>query len=843
VRKISFLILLIVLPGVLCFAFASAPGGAAQRLLLDGADNALVAGDYDGALKKYKKAYDADPECVRALIGMARLYSTAEDPEFYDGSLAVEYALMALDRDPGNIIFIETLAEGYFALSRFERAVFELDKCIAASPENLRFYQKLRRYALTWSSRLVVDNPGRDIPAIGKAYFQIGRASFHLGDFKGAVSYLDRAYERDRFHTNTTLYLSRALTKTGDPDRAVEVLQDLGDRLSRDPLLLQAMGRALVETGDLGSAVRFFNKARGLAPDLEGLLIDLGKTYLELGDNALAIAMFSRNLESLPPRRTTDLKKRTVIHTFLARAYEKLKEYDKAMEYVFQAVSSGFAGVDAEEKLRALFNRKSGRKPDMRKHFAAGRWPAAVIFSDVSKKAGVSGEGGVSWGDYDQDGDPDLLLGGTTLYRNDGRRGFRNVTAEIDLVPEPGETRTGGLFADIDHDGDLDILRFDGRQGHRDRLFRNDGRLGFRDAAGKNKELFDAMPTMGGVFGDFDGDGDVDIYIVNGRFKGKPGQAGSQDSVFVNAGNGTFLNKTEGSGVVLARPRCGMSVAAVDYDDDGDMDISVANGFLQPDSLWRNEGDVRFVDMAAKAGAEGSDVNGAFGDSRGVVAGDLNNDGAVDLFLASAAPFQDAAFADKSRVLLNSGRPAHTFRDAFSESGLLYDETTTGAACGDVDNDGDLDLFLSGTGLSRLYVNDGDGKFIDATWLAGLFVTDAAGCAFADHDGDGDLDIYVSGGGGRLFENSGNENHWIAFRLAGRNCNTTGIGSRITIDSAGRSMVRSVPGGRGAFQDDMVVHFGLGSFKDKVNASIQWPNGKSVYLQNLKTDRIHTVRE
>jgi hypothetical protein len=224
----------------------------------------------------------------------------------------------------------------------------------------------------------------------------------------------------------------------------------------------------------------------------------------------------------------------------------------------------------------------------------------------------------------------------------------------------------------------------------------------------------------------------------------------------------------------------------------------------------------------------------------------VDGDGDIDFFLANEAPLLDLEFADTSQLYLNGGPPDFVFAEAFEGSGICYEEVLDCPALGDVDNDGDLDLFFAVRGegrRSRLYVNDGGGRFKDMTWIAGLGVEDACGCAFADFDNDGDLDLFVNGSGGGLFENSGNGNHWIGFRLRGASCNGSGIGARVTIDAGGRSMVREVRGGRGCCQDDMSVHFGLGLFKGRVNVSILWPNGKSAYVSNLKADRYHVIEE
>jgi hypothetical protein len=464
----------------------------------------------------------------------------------------------------------------------------------------------------------------------------------------------------------------------------------------------------------------------------------------------------------------------------------------------------------------------------------------------------VSGEGGVSWGDIDQDGDPDLLVGGTTLFRNEGRGGFRDVTGEVGLTAV-SESR-GGLFADTDCDGDLDLLVFCGSKGMRDRLFRNDGRAGFKDVSEEPGSPTDALPTAGGAFGDVNGDGAVDLYLASAGKEDAVGTVGEADTLFINSGKGVFSEAAGEAGLVLERPLCGKGAVIADYDNDGDMDIYVSNGALEPNLLWRNDsggygdlaGSIRFTSAGVETFARGVDVHGRFGSTQCALPGDLDGDSDLDFFLCNTAPFLDRPFADRSQLLLSGGRPRFAFSDVFAGSGLYDDEAHAGAALGDLDNDGDLDLLVTERGVgrfARLYINDGRGRFRDSTWLAGLRIEDAGECALADYDGDGDLDIYVSGQGGRLLANSGNDNHWIGFRLEGKACGAGGVSARVVIGSAGRSMVREVMGGRGNCQDDMTVHFGLGPHKDRVNVSVLWPNGKSAYLQGFKVDRYHTLKE
>ena len=839
---------------LLALLFGSASGAFQDwNQLMNEADGLMAAGDYEAASKVFQNVLDEEPDNVRALVSLARLYATAEEPKYYNGKLSVDFAVLALDRAPGNLTVIEVLAEGYFAQSQFERAVFELKKCIAASPRNASCYKKLKRFAMTWKRRLEVDYPGQDIPLKAKVFASLGEAAYHLGDKPESLDLLKKAYEIDSELPGLRLHLGRVMIETQNADEAVEVLSAQGEEIGKDASLLHLLGLAFLDLGDHKSAVENFRAARRLQPALDGLLTDMGKAYLLMGQNVRAVMVLQEALDYVGRFTFEERRERSTIHYYLGKAFIRAGEFDKALDVLFQAAAALDGEPRAEAELLALHAKQRTNRGSVRSRLArsgADRWSTPVVFADVTARAGLAdsktGPGGAAWGDFDGDGDPDLLSEGKRLFKNNGRNGFKDVSSDsgITRVKAAG----GGLFADTDSDGDLDLFVFCSRAGFKDRLFVNEGKRGFRDATEQDGSPGDPLPTAAAAFGDLNGDGAVDLFLANGAVQTEGIASGTPNSLMINDGTGLFSMATQPAGVVLDNPRSASSVVIVDYDNDGDMDILVVNRDLQPNTLWRNDTveTLTFTECGAAAGLVGSDHFGRYGDSRALVPGDLDSDGDIDFFLTNAVALIDRKTADMSQILLNSGRPDFAFSDVYGESGLYYDELPQGAALGDMDNDGDLDLLVADSGekgFLRLYVNNRKGLFHDATWLSGLIAPRAAGCALADYDGDGDLDLFVSGAVGKLFANSGNDNHWIGFRLEGDACNATGISARVTIDMGGRSQVREVPCGRGIFQDDMAVHFGLGAEKGRVNASIRWPNGKSVFLTNLKPDRYHTVKE
>ena len=423
----------------------------------------------------------------------------------------------------------------------------------------------------------------------------------------------------------------------------------------------------------------------------------------------------------------------------------------------------------------------------------------------------------VAWGDYDNDGDLDLYLANAgqanKLFRNDGG-------AFVDITGGPlGDDGNGRAVAwgDFDNDGDLDLYL--ANDGSANRLFRNDGGGTFVDVAA-GTPLADAGPGQGVAWGDYDGDGDLDLYLSN---------FGSANRLFRSDG-GTFVDVAPGT--PLADAGNGQGVAWADYDGDGDLDLYLVN-FGQANRLFRNDGGT-FVDVAP-----GSPLADA-GPGRGAAWGDYDNDGDLDLYLVN---FLGAA----NRLFRNDDG---TFVDA--TSGPLADTGNgRGATWGDYDNDGDLDLYLADYGSAdRLFRNDGGGTFVD---VAGDTPLADAGfgvaVAWGDYDNDGDLDLYLakSGQANKLLRNDlASNNHWLQVGLWGTVSNRAGIGARVTVVAGGVTRTRELSGGSGyGSQDALVASFGLGPATAIDSLFVRWPSGtlQPVTLPGPGVDRRVTFTE
>ena len=370
-------------------------------------------------------------------------------------------------------------------------------------------------------------------------------------------------------------------------------------------------------------------------------------------------------------------------------------------------------------------------------------------FTDIG--AGIAGVAGssVAWGDYDNDGDLDILLTGSgssvrtsTLYRNSGGANptFTDVGAGLTPVDD-----SSVAWGDYDNDGNLDILLTgeDVNLVPVTQLYRNSG--------GANPTFSDVGAALPGVYlssvawGDYDNDGDLDILIT-----GLDGTA--RISKLYRNGGGANPTFSEVAGIALTTVSQS-SVAWGDYDNDGDLDILLTGGLdvalPRIAQVYRNSGGANptFTDVGA----------GLIGVSSSSAAwGDYDNDGDLDILMAgNTTPF-DA----QPRTLLyqNSGGPNPTFNEHFL-SGLNTGVYWCSLAWGDYDNDGDLDILLTGrdmasASVSRLYRNGGPPNYSFSDVGAGLTPVDDSSVAWGDYDNDGDLDILLTGSGhSKLYRN------------------------------------------------------------------------------------------
>ena len=472
--------------------------------------------------------------------------------------------------------------------------------------------------------------------------------------------------------------------------------------------------------------------------------------------------------------------------------------------------------------------------------YAPGRAPLSRLyrnnrdgtFSDVTSRAGLTAVGwasSVCAGDYDNDGWLDLFItyyGQNVLYRNRGDGRFEDVTERAGLPTGGTRWGSGCSFVDYDRDGRLDLfvanyLRFD---------------LATAAEVGNGPNcLWKGVP-------------------VNCGPRGLPTDT---NLLFHNEGNGTFADVSAKSGIARVTNRYPMTATAADFDGDGWIDIYVACDSTAS-ILYRNNGDGTFTDTAVESGIAYSE-NGTQQAGMGVAIGDYNADGLVDLLKTHFADdipalyrnlgkgiFEDVAAAAGLGVLNrhvewgagmpdldNDGRP-----DIVYVTGNVYPEVEH--VLRQYPHRGPRVVFRNMDGV----------RFEDVTGASGpapLAAHSSRGAAFGDFDNDGDVDILVFNMNeppSLLRNDYTGPNHWIAVKLAGTTSNRAALGATVRLTAGGRTQAQVVLSQSSYYShDDLRLHFGLGSSTAADAIEIRWPSGRIDTVKNVRGGRLVTLRE
>ena len=476
-------------------------------------------------------------------------------------------------------------------------------------------------------------------------------------------------------------------------------------------------------------------------------------------------------------------------------------------------------------------------------------------FVDVAPKLGIDTLnlcGGACVEDFDGDGLLDILtstydpMGPLTFYVNRGDGTFDDASDASHASDQLGGLNL--ITGDYDGDGDMDVfilrgawLTTDGQM--RNSLLRNDGGS-FVDVTRAAGLADPARPTQAAAFGDFDGDGDLDLIVVNESYLGLDPAQDFPTQLYRNEGDGTFVDVATEAGVRNDRYAKGVTLG--DYDNDGDLDVYVSN--FGPNRLYRNDGRMRFTDVALA-------LNVAEPDERSFAAWffDYDNDGWLDIFVTSytgsTADLASEALGLESDPPRPRPRLYHNLGGRFEEvgirAGLDRFFVPMGANFGDLDSDGWLDIYLT-TGdpsLESIFPNamlrnDGGARFVDVTTSGGFgHLQKGHGVAFADRDHDGDQDIYHQLGGfypvdafhNALFLNPGHGNHFVSLELTGTASNRDAIGARIavfvTTPSGPREIHRAVGSVSSFGGSPRRQAIGLGDATSIDRIEVVWPGG------------------
>ena len=439
----------------------------------------------------------------------------------------------------------------------------------------------------------------------------------------------------------------------------------------------------------------------------------------------------------------------------------------------------------------------------------------------------VASSSGCSWGDYDNNGFHDLFVANwdahlDNFYRNKGNGTFQKIAG---IFSGTNLYSTSSIWADFDNDKDLDL--FITTLSGNNILYENSGDESF------NKITNTIIASEGGnsrtsSWCDYDNDGNLDLFVSN--------RYGYDNFLYCNMGNGTFSKITEGAIVNDGGNSTGCCWG--DYDNDGDMDLFVANASFEPNYLYQNRGNGLFDKI--NIGEIVTDV----ASSSGGCWGDYDNDGDLDLFVTNSG-FQN------NFLYVNNG------------DGTFYRKTdgiivkdggdSNGSSWIDFDNDGDLDLFVvNRNGEDNFfYSNNGDGTF---TKIANSIVAcddgNSNGAAWCDVDNDGDLDLVVANSNQQnnfFYLNKGNENHWINFRLKGNISNSYGIGAKLRIMTMVNDkpvwQMQEISGQAYTSQNSINAEFGLGDATVIDSVLIYWPSKILQTLTNIGVDQFLVIEK
>jgi len=674
----------------------------------------------------------------------------------------------------------------------------------------------------------------REQPRSARAWKLLGMVYSAQEQYEKAEEPLSRACSLDPHEENACYYLGRLYYTLG---RFEESQRAFGTALNNAPdhgrplhglaLLREAMG-------DSSGAERYFKAA--IRANEKPALVDYGRFLLKQGRAAESIQIFrsanataeleraSRALASLPSERA----KASPLPVRFESSELPMVVNNGAFgqKHQIEAMIAGVAVFDYDnDGWPDIYIANGAAIPSLQKTSPSFsnrlfRNNRDGTFTDVTSTAGVAGEGysmGVAAADYDNDGWVDLFVTGVrsnTLYRNRGDGTFENVTARAGLGGNGKWTVAAGWF-DYDNDGLLDLFVV---------------RYVEWDPA---EEIYCGLNKPG-----------YRSYCHPSHYRPLP------NALYHNQGDGTFRDVSAQSGIA-GHPGKGMGVVFGDYDGDGLLDVFVANDTV-PNFLFHNEGGGKFREVALEAGVAYNQDGQALS-SMGADFRDYDNDGREDLFITALTNETFPLFRN-----LGSGR----FVDMSSLSGVATASLPlSGWSSGmfDFNNDGFKDLFVAGGHVmdnaeltssrsSRqpniVFLNKGDGTF------ASQFLPGAAfhrGAAFADFNRDGRIDVVVT----RLNEKplllrnvTPGAGHWIALRLIGARSNRDAIGARIHIVTAAAEQWNRVTTAVGyACSSDRIIHFGLGGESKVKLIEIEWPSGARQKLENVDVDRFKEITE
>lgn len=452
-------------------------------------------------------------------------------------------------------------------------------------------------------------------------------------------------------------------------------------------------------------------------------------------------------------------------------------------------------------------------------------------FSDVTQSAGIGYPGfamGGAVGDYNNDGWPDIYvtcLGGNVLYRNNGNGTFTDVTRTAGVAD--GRWSAGAAFGDYDGDGFLDLLV-----------------ANYVDFKLSDLPGFGSSPTC-----KFRG---IDVQC------GPRGLKGAGDSLFRNNGDGTFTDVTKKTGTLDVAGYYGLGVIWSDFNNRGRLDAYVANDST-PNFFYRNDAPNGFAEIGLESGT-GVSGDGSEQGSMGIAIGDYLHSGRFAIFVTNFADEYNTLYRNNGNYdfmdvslaanVAQASRPYVGWGTGFFDldnDGWLDLLVVNGHVYPQIDT------LPSGARYRQpklLHMNQGNGSFCDASQRAGTALSEprvSRGAAFGDLDNDGQVDIVINDldGPPMILHNEGdNSNHWVTLDLGTTYGNRLAIGARVKIVTGDMVQIEEVrSGGSYLSQNDLRIHFGTGKYRKVDVVEIRWPSGKTEVIKDLVTDKFYSILE
>lgn len=760
------------------------------------------------------------------------------------------------------------LARALFDQRRFAEAAIEAARARDADPNNLSAW-KLSGISLQLAQRLPEAEEEfaralKRFAADADLWFYLARVHYLQAELKPAEQAADKAIQLKADHADAHTQLALVYEAQQEFTKALRYYERSIElnRRQRHPHTLPLLnaGQLLGKLGRFGEALAHLTAAEALAPQSVEIRLARGRVLERLGRLAEAETAYQQavtlgggayarsHLERLRAvtgksssqaanfRATERIQFRN--HASPAGLNFVLKNSASPRKYQVETMPGGVAVLDYNnDGWLDIYFVNGAELPSMKKT-SPQYWNRLFqnkgdgSFTDVTSKAGVSGEGygmGTAVADYDNDGDPDIFVAGVNrdiLFQNQGNGSFRDVTALAGLQagnPAQGKPwSVAAAWVDYDNDGNLDLFVVNYCKWNTSiDPYCGDSRPGFR------------------------------TYCYPAKYEGLPNQ------LFRNRGDGTFVDVSQASGIAQHTGK-GMGVAIADFNEDGFTDIFVANDTV-PNFLFRNDGRGGFQEVALETGVAVNE-SGAAVSSMGVDFRDYDNDGRPDLIVTALEGETFPVF----RNLGNGFFSDETFPSRLGVGTLK--RSGWGLGLFDFNNDGFKDLFTVNAHVNdnielyneqtyrqanAIFANLGNGTFQDVSSQAGAdFQARRAhrGCAFADFNNDGNLDVVTTALNepAELFQNeSSAQNHWLTLLLVGTRSNRDGIGAKIKLTaSSGAVQFNQATTSVGyASSSDRRVHFGLAKENVVRSLEIRWPSGTLQVLIDVRADQILTVKE